>query len=326
MSGPRLSTRALVEGALLTALTVMLSFISIYVPLLGVFTSMFTAVPIIVLVVRQGLRVGIMSAVVSTFLVAILAQPYQAMVVLFAAGLVGLAIGGSIDEGWSPSKTIIIGAVAATIASAALLAISLLFLKVDPNKLSMDAMSDAFKTLTNMYSKSGMNKEQLAEINKTFTEGMKIVKVTVPGAMVLGGIVSTLLNFLMARAVLSRVGYKIDPLPQFRAWALPWYFPVLFMAGVALSTVLRHSPGIAWSFGINIVYFFGLICFLQGISVVTAFTARYNRLTVIAIIIALYFLNPVLLVFGLIWLGVLDPWVDFRKIRKNTNEPPINPQ
>lgn len=323
MPGRTMSTRALVEGALLTAFTVLLSFISIYIPLVGTFASLFVAVPIIVLVVRQGMRTGIMASVVSALLVAILAQPYQALVVLFAAGLVGISIGGAIQEGLSATKAVLIGCVSATIAEVALLLASLYILKINTNTMDVKAMSQAVESALTIYRKTGMSDAQVDSMKAMFEQAIKIVKLTIPGALVMGGLGSTILNYLMTRAVMVRVGYSVEPLPPFRRWTFPGYILLGLVAG-GLLVLLGRGQGIGavTTTGANLVYFFGLLEFIQGLAVVAALGERYNRATVVWVGIALWLIQPAVFVTMGLWLGTLDPFVDFRKTRRPPRDIP----
>ena len=317
MSGSPMSTKALVEGALLTAFTVVLSFIAIYVPLVGAFASLFVAVPIIVLVSRQGLRTGIMASVVSALLVAILAGPYQALIVVFMAGLVGISIGGALQEGLSPTKTLIIGTVAATIAEVALLLASIYILKIDLNVMDGKAMTQALDSALTIYRKTGMSASQIDSMKSMFDQAIKIVKLTIPGALVMGSLGSTLLNYFMVRAVMIRVGHRIEPIPPFRSWTFPGYLVLGLVAGGVLVLAGRvQGIGAVITIGANLIYFFGLLELIQGVAVAAALGERYNRTTVVWVAVALWLVQPAVFVTMGLWLGVLDPFVDFRKTRR----------
>ena len=54
----------LTESGLLSALTVILALAAVYLPVVGVVASLVWAIPIIVLVVRHGLRWGVMAVLV----------------------------------------------------------------------------------------------------------------------------------------------------------------------------------------------------------------------------------------------------------------------
>ena len=67
--------KPLTESSLLSALTVILALAAVYLPVVGMAAALVWALPIIVLVVRHGLRWGIMAVLVSGIIMALLIEP-----------------------------------------------------------------------------------------------------------------------------------------------------------------------------------------------------------------------------------------------------------
>ena len=66
---------SMTESGLLAAITVVMALIGVYVPLLGTVAVLMWPLPILVLIVRHGLRWGVMAVVVSGVLTAALVEP-----------------------------------------------------------------------------------------------------------------------------------------------------------------------------------------------------------------------------------------------------------
>ena len=84
-------TRALTEGALLAALTIVLYVANVYTQLL----IYVIPVPVAILVVRNGLRAGAVASVVSALGVGLVLGPIDGITVLIRVALVGLVMAGS---------------------------------------------------------------------------------------------------------------------------------------------------------------------------------------------------------------------------------------
>ena len=89
--------RALAEGAVCTALTVLLMVIAIYVPLFSIFSTVIVGLPIVFMAVRHGLRRAGISALaavlVTVFLLGdIVSALMMALLHLLPAGAIGFAI------------------------------------------------------------------------------------------------------------------------------------------------------------------------------------------------------------------------------------------
>ena len=60
------------EGGLLAAITVIMGLIAVYMPILGTIATLLWPMPIIILVVRHGLKSGVISIIAATIIMAAL--------------------------------------------------------------------------------------------------------------------------------------------------------------------------------------------------------------------------------------------------------------
>ncbi|MDD2756838.1 MAG: DUF2232 domain-containing protein, partial [Methanothrix sp.] len=108
----KMSTTALTEAAMLGAVMVVLSLLAFFlIPYLVVVIPL----PLIILVVRHGLRTGIATTVVASIIIGMF-DPMLVIVILFQIGVVGIALGEEIRESFSPPVTLILGIGAALVA------------------------------------------------------------------------------------------------------------------------------------------------------------------------------------------------------------------
>ena len=122
----------LTESGILAALSVVLGLMALFLPVLGVVAVFLWALPLLVLVVRQGVRFGVAAAVAASAVLSLFAGPLLALRMCVAFAPVGLVLGWGIGRGWSGVRTFLAG-LAASVASKLLAFLLLFFLMgIDP--------------------------------------------------------------------------------------------------------------------------------------------------------------------------------------------------
>jgi uncharacterized protein YybS (DUF2232 family) len=311
-------TRSMVEGALLSAITVLLSIASIYLPLIGTLATFVWPVPIIILMLRHGMRTSIMATIVSGLIVSLLATPIDAVTIILGFGLTGIALGYAIRKEYSPGKIVLIGTGASVISKVIIIGISMLVMKINPINMQMDILVESLEGASEFYSSIGINPENIEPLLNSLKEMAKILPIIIPSILLLASIMDAFLNFNVARLVLKKLGHTIKPLPPFIYWQLPIYTVPMFLAGMAMSMLYYFYPSEILRFiGMNLTIFFPYLFMIQGLSLLAFFLNRMkaNKILRITIVIFVIF-NPVfsrILVFA----GLLEILFNFRKLKKS---------
>lgn len=148
----------LTESGLLSALTVILALAAVYLPVVGVVASLVWAIPIIVLVVRHGLRWGVMAVLVSGVIMALLIEPTISLRMVLSFGPTGLMLGYAFRHGWSGAQAF--GTTLVASVAGKLLTFGLLFLltSVNPLNMQMDVMQQSFDQTFAVYEQMGLDK------------------------------------------------------------------------------------------------------------------------------------------------------------------------
>jgi hypothetical protein len=100
--------RAIAEGALFADLTVIIVLLGLYVPYAGPVLATISPLPLLLLLLRQGWRIGIQSAAVAVLLVGFLTGPLSALavgVIAFRAASLGIGM----RRGWRVPYTVLVG-------------------------------------------------------------------------------------------------------------------------------------------------------------------------------------------------------------------------
>ena len=97
------------EGGLLAALTVILALAAVYLPVIGIAAALLWPIPIIVLVVRHGVRQGMMAAVVAGIIMALFIDPVTALQMVISFMPTGIVLGWGFRRSWSAVKVFLRG-------------------------------------------------------------------------------------------------------------------------------------------------------------------------------------------------------------------------
>ncbi|MGI6558908.1 MAG: YybS family protein [Limnochordia bacterium] len=303
-------TRSITEGAMLAAITFVLSFLGAYV---FPYVFFIVPVPLVILVYRHGLRLGILVTVVAAILAGLLIDIMTMVVLLLVAGLVGISIGGALREQLPPQKVFALGVAASLIAYALLLFFSQTLFQVNVVDLLMDSFRHSIDQVTALYSKMGMSEEQLGEARTMLENMMNLARMVLPVTFLLSAIGLTFVDYWLARSILGRLGSKMPWFPPFRSWRFPWYLAWGYILGLGLPLI--SSQGVLFAVAANLQVFFTYVFMVQGLAVLWFFFDEFGVSRPLRVfILILIFLPRWPLSRLLVWTGVIDTWLDIRKL------------
>lgn len=310
-----ISTRSMVEGALLSAITIILSLFSLYVPVLGLVASLVWPVPIVILGIRHGLRTSILSTAVAGILVAMLEGPTQAFTVVLGFGFIGVTMGWAIGKDYPPLKVMILGGAASLISKVVLILISLYIMGINPLSEEISAMRESLSLISNMYKGMGMNPETVKSVTESFGKMLDLMALAIPGILVLASVLDAFLNYQVTKVILSRLGQKIRDFTPFWQWRFPAYAVFFFLLGVLLTMMEVYWPrGVLKFIGLNLQVVFYFVFLIEGFSLIAYFMGRYNIAKPLRVLVVfLVFFNPFISQL-VIWAGMFDILFNFRRI------------
>jgi uncharacterized protein YybS (DUF2232 family) len=319
-----LTVNALTEGALMAALAALLGILGIYIPALALLTGLVWAIPIILLIMRHNLKVGIMGLVVSGFLISILAGPVQGFLLIINLGGMALAYGYCFKNQVSPLKTLFIGTVIAAVSTALVIILSAFAAGLpiaEWHAQFKQAINEAFKVYQEgMLEKilpSGVTPEEYKQQLFRFIDTM------LPGVFVSASMGIALVNYLIARRILIKLRYDIPEIPPFRHWHFPWYIVWGVILGLILLLAGNHYGNqVMGIIGKNILYIYYPLLLISGISVVVYFWKKTNLsgpVKAILLIGVIMFMH--ILFFVVLLLGLFDPLFDYRRMMEDRTSP-----
>lgn len=318
------SAHAIAECGIFTALGVVMVLISTYIPVIGTLMMLVWAVPIIALVIRRGVAMGVISAVVVCGISVLLTGPVMGILAGLSVGIFGIVYGAAFRKGASPGKTLFVGTIAAGLITMISLALTMFV-----GNLSLQDLFGGFEKSVRevfaLYDEMGVLSQIVPDgytaaeyINRMISVFYRIL----PGMFILIAMAMAAANYVFSAILLRKFHFEIKSLPPFRAWHFPWWI----MWGVAL-ILLGYLMGKQFdndhflTMSLNLLYIYFPVFLLAGISILSYFFSLWRLgkgVQVVLWIIAALFINFALPF--LILMGAIDTLLDYRKILRRVTE------
>ena len=334
MSRPRVSARPLTEGALFAALTVVLSLIGFYVPVMGLFVAFLWPVPIAIIAVRHGMRTAILTVITAGVVLSTVVGIFEGAMMTLTLGLTGLAIGFALRRGYNATRTLLIATIGVVVGSAVTIVVSLLVMKINILTQSMEQFALAAQKTSEMYiamaDKLNIPRETIEPALQMFSpQALDLMKLILPGTFILGEFIVAYLNYEVCRRIMPRFGYKVPNFPTFEEWRFPKYFAVVLLLGQGVTvlkdadavTVLGRAIQVAphgemlYKVGLNLSYPIMILMYLQGFAL--AYYFLVNKLRVdrkwAKMLLTFVWFNPMLSQIAFMF-GLVDNVFDYRKM------------
>ena len=313
----------MVEGGILSAVAILFALISVYVPFIGVFVNLIWPVPIILLGVRHGYKWSLMATVVAGILIAILVHPLHAVSVAIGFGLIGIVLGHCFRKGYTPVTSVLLGSVASLISKIIVLSVTAAVLNINPLADHTEAMAKAVDQAINLYRTFGLKEAELAQVAESMKGMLSMMKLILPAGFAMASVVDTYLNFLVARAVLRKLGHHIAAFPAFSVWS---FTPKILYAFI-ISMLLMYwgksrEIGMMADAGLNLQVISSMLLMLQGVSVAFFYAGRYEVPKFLRWIFVMMAFTNGFIMQAVVFVGAFDIAIDFRKLRRQV--PPEN--
>ncbi|MGM0471837.1 MAG: DUF2232 domain-containing protein [Bacillota bacterium] len=292
----QLETKSIVEGALFSAIIVILALLAFYLPpVVGTVLIFTLPAPIVVLSVRQGTKISILATVLSAIILGIVMNPLMILIVLFGFGLTGIVLGAAFEEEFSPNLVITIAIIVSIISTALTLGANLYLFNLNP--LTMIDQGLEYLELEQA------TNQQLEEL---ITYMKEMISNFLPGLLLTASSVNGLINYYVVTAVLSKLGYDYQKPRPFVKWNFPGWLVLGYLGGILFIDTMV---------GKNIYFIFSFIFLIQGLAV-AAYYLKNLAISNLAqkIILLFLFLLPTNQI--LVVVGLLDSWFNYRELEE----------
>ena len=308
------SVTPIIESGLLVAITVIISLISFYIPLFGIFIGFFGAVPLAVLTARQGIGKGCTALIVTFILLAMLIHPIISLRLMLSSGLCGVVLGFCVRKNFSAVKIFLATLIVASVGQILSLIIILAFVNVNFISTQMDLIRESFKESFAMYESLGVDKNRLAEAKAQVEPALQTLIYLMPTVIMLSALVDTLAAWFTSKWIFPKLQMKLPTFPPFAEWK----FPAIFLYTAAFGAI-----GLYWGFtrgwtqiyeiALNLTFISMVLGLVQGFSLLSFILDHYKiskvfRWIFYVLIILNMFFAQLLAITGLV-----DMLLDYRK-------------
>ncbi len=306
------STRALVNTALSSAIAVIIAVIGLFVPFMSI-ASFLWPVPVIIIIKRYGFRYGIYVTVVSGLIVGMISQPLYAAYVILGFGAIGLTIGLGVSKDYSAGVTLIVSSIASLMSKLLLIYMVTRIMGINPLDFQIEAIEKSFHLSSKFYKSIGLN--NIENIEEMFTGYIQFFKIMIPALLISVSVVDSFINYIVSRTILKRLKLEMKPFPPFARWRFPRNIALGFIMMIALT----YAGGY---FGLdntevimgNIFLLFNSVFLIQGLAVIYYYMTSkgWPKFGKIAVSVLILFNN--ILVLAVVFIGLIDGILDFRKL------------
>lgn len=302
-----------------TGITALLALAGLYLPVIGLFISVFVPLPVLFYRSRLGRSQGALILVCVTVIVAFAMQwrSLTPAVFFFELGLIGFVLSEMFELNLSLEKTVGLTTGLVLLVGLALVAIYEMFSAGTLWDRLTQYLSRNLELALDMYRQMDIPADQINALSQSM-EGILYVMVRIMPAIV---VVSVLLvvwgNLLLARPLLrsKKLFY-----PAFGALN-EWQAPERLVWVAIFSGFLLLIPHNSLKFlGVNMLIIMMMVYFFQGIAIVSFYFEKkqFPRL-LRGILYGLIVLQQFVLLL-VIALGFFDLWVDFRRMKKGVSD------
>lgn len=321
-----INTRALVEGAVLAALTAMMG-IFYNVPFLDVVT-MFWPVPIIIVGYRNGFKVSLLAAFAAALLVGLINNPIIGVILFVTYALPGAIMGNMMKKNKSIYATLGAGGLILGITLGIEIILSLeLVLGADILYIlthlgeSLNSfyylLLEQFKQASDIYRRLGFDEAAITQFVETFKLYLDWAIIRVPYALLATGLAVSYLNFKVVRLILNRTGHKIEDLKNFADWSLSKAAKrVLLAVTLAILLLMASKTTFLYIAYTNLWVLLMMTYFILGLSVVTYIMRRmFARMEMPRPVQVIFMFLMVLVMLRVLpYIGIFDLVADIRRI------------
>ncbi len=291
----------LVEGAALAAVFAVLFLVTMYVPVVGVITLWALPVPFILMVVRNGLKSGLVMWAV-TIVIGVLTAgiPSFAFTLVFSLG--GLTAGYLYYLRKSALAVLLGSTIAYVVGLVIIFISSILLIGQNPADLSMEMMNQSFQQAESMAKALGGNSDQIAQAR----EQISLIRYLIPTVLVLMGAVIALISQLISVPILKRVGNFHPPVfPPIREWSFPKSFLWYYLVVTIVMMVGLEEGSAVFVASINVYLILNALIFVQGLAVIYFFSHQKGWPIVVPILLTVlgFALTSFIVIIGIIDLG-----------------------
>ena len=267
------NSKPIVESGILTAIAIIFTIISMYLPIIGSFLILFCSVPIILIGARHGIKYSIMSTIVTFLAVTLLIHPLKAVMAVLNCGLVGIVIGNGFRNNHTAVRVLFSGLIASLISKAFL--ILLFFFVVGINLIDFEeAVIKILREVISFYRNIGMEEDVIRNLSAIV---INFFKNALLSTVIIAGIVDSYLNFYLSNIILNKLGHDTKHNALNNSLSIPINTIFIFVLSVMM-VYFGITRELYWLkiIGINLAVICGFFVLVQCVAKAYSLITKYS--------------------------------------------------
>lgn len=308
-------TANLTEGALLAALT---ALVALLVALFGSVGLVAAPLPLFVLTYRRGARTAILAALVAGLVLTPIFGFPQGLVFVAAFAPVGVVQGLVARRGGEAvaRRAVALGAIVGLGVTVLSLVVTRFVFGLDPLQTVVEAQVKGAQAAAELSRRMGAPPQQVQQMEAVAQQVPNLVRTILPAAVALGVVVWAYSSYTLARHVMRRLGTELPGFAPILTWRLPAGGALALLAPVLVGAAVQpRAPEVGRMLAANgfmasvlVFAFFGLLTMLHYLQ-----SREVPRPGRVLAVVAVFLLGD-LGTFALVGVGLVDFWLDLRKV------------
>jgi uncharacterized protein YybS (DUF2232 family) len=298
----------------------LLVLISLFVPLISIFTTLFWFVPLVILAVTNNFKDSLVGCIIIFFIISLISFSQNTFLFFVQYAPVALTY-CYLFEKRAKFKTVITSGLIVSVFSTIIRILYIVFVLGINYSEWLSRMTKMADETIAFYKSSGLweqitkgpiNPDDFQEMIYTFSEFMANIT---PAVLITFGLFFSLISLLVTIRVLKKKNLPVPEITEFMHWKLPWQ--MVWPAIIALSVLLfsdYYDNKLILILSQNILYILVPFFLLNGFSSALYFVKKMNLSLLFKIILlAVIIFNFPLFLILILLLGLFDPLINLRK-------------
>ena len=268
----------MVEGAICAAIAIVFNLLFAYVPFMGIILNLIMPLPLVVCGMRNGMRWSIMAAVVSTVLVAMTVNPIHALFYIGVYGVMGIVLGECMHRHLPAQKLLLYASIGALASIGINMLLALYVMGIHPVDMMFKSLDDAIPQIAASFNTGSMTPEQSAAFTAQMTEMVSMIKIILPGAMLLMAPILVMINYWVARRILARTGETFPEFPPVDEWSFPPVVALVYVAALfGIQFFVNNRTHIGYTICANVWAICSMLLMVQGLVFIYWYLKTHNK-------------------------------------------------
>ncbi|MEI3611121.1 YybS family protein [Pseudogracilibacillus sp. SO30301A] len=298
-------SKKITDGALLTAVYIVLLLITVFIPPIIMFGIFILPVPFIIYAARHGMKPALIMLFSTIVLSFVFATVISLPITLFA-GIGGILIGGAIYRNLKPYEVWAQGTLGFIIGMVLVLLVLQFVANINIYEEMDVVIEDSIAMTKVIFDQLGLDSQAEKQV-QLFEERMYVIKDLLPSSIAIGSIFFAFISQWISYKVINRVENKRLSFPPFKNFNLPVSLIWIYFIALILSFVdLGEGSGL-YLIVMNVVALTIVLITIQGFSFIF-FYADHKKVhkSIPIIIVVVTLLLPFLFLFLIRIIGIID--------------------